>query len=168
LQTDPFENRNIAEQQRELAAILQGTYRSWFRNVSATRGFEPPRIQIGTPHENPTVLTRQDWRGPRASWDRDGFGFWEIEAPQPGTYDVSVRYSPRAEPAEVHLNVGPVRVEQKSEPGSQLCTFRAVKIPSGKFQIEAWLGADKNKTGGGVQDVSVRRIDPALPTARGS
>jgi arylsulfatase A-like enzyme len=168
LQSDPYENQNVAENHRELAAILHDTYRSWFRNVSSTRGFDPPRIQIGTPHENPTVLTRQDWRGPRASWNRDGFGFWEIEAPQAGTYDVSIRYTPRAESAEAHLTAGPVRARQKTEPGSQLCTFRSVKIPSGRFRVEAWLGADKDKTGGGVQDVSILRVDPAQAAARGS
>lgn len=168
LLTDPYENRNIAENHRELAAILHETYRSWFRNVSATRGFAPPRIQIGTPHENPTVLTRQDWRGPRATWNRDGFGFWEVEAPQAGTYDVSVRHTPRVEPGEAHLNVGSVRVQQKTEPGSQICTFRSVQIPSGQFRVEAWLGADQAKTGGGVLDVSILRVDPAPPAKRGT
>jgi arylsulfatase A-like enzyme len=163
LRTDPYETRNIADEHQEIAARLLDNYRAWFRDVSATRGFDPPRIQIGTAHENPTVLTRQDWRGPHANWKQDGFGVWEIEAPQAGTYDVSIRHTPRPEPAEAHLALGPVNVEQKTDPGSQICTFRAVEIPSGKFQLEAWLGNDKNKTGGGVQDVSVRRVDPVRP-----
>ena len=34
---------------------------------------------IGTEHENPVVLTRQDWRGPKATWRPDGLGYWEVD-----------------------------------------------------------------------------------------
>lgn len=168
LRTDPYENQNVADEHQEIAARLLDSYRAWFRDVSATRGYDPPRIQIGTTHENPTVLTRQDWRGPHANWKQDGFGVWEVEAPHAGTYDVAIRHTPRPEPAEAHLAVGPVNVEQKTDPGSQLCTFRSVRIPSGRFRIEAWLGADKTKSGGGVLDVSLTQVDRDIPSARGS
>jgi len=168
LETDPFENRNIAAQRRELALMLYDSYKAWFKSVCGTRGFAPARIVIGTPHENPTVLTRQDWRGSHASWQSDAFGFWEIEAPQEGTYDVAVRYTPRPEPIEAHLGFGKIQLKQKTEPGSQICTFHAVKIPAGKYEAEAWLGLDKNKSGGGVQDVTLTRTDHARSANRGS
>lgn len=160
LETDPYENHNIADQRRELLLMLQNSYKLWFKSVCATRGFAPSRIQIGTPHENPTVLTKQDWRGPRANWNADGFGHWEIEASRDAAYDVSVRFTPRAVPAEVHLGIGKIQLSQKTEPGSQISTFPSVKIPAGLYQVEAWLGPEKVKTGGGdIQDVTFTRTD---------
>jgi hypothetical protein len=115
-------------------------------------------------HENPTVLTRQDWRGPQAAWGPDGLGFWLIEAPQDGTYDIAVRFVPRNEPTQAHVEFGSTKLDQEIDPGSQICTFRGVKIPSGRYQIEAWLGAHPEKSGGGVLDVSLNRNDPPRPT----
>ena len=36
-----------------------------------------------------------------------------------------------------------------------------------KHELATWLGNDKNKTGGGVQDVSVRRVDPVSTSQLG-
>ena len=58
---------------------MHAEYLAWFKDVAATRGFEPVRIEIGGQRENPTILTRQDWRGPRAGWGPNDLGYWEVE-----------------------------------------------------------------------------------------
>ena len=68
LTEDPAEERDLAARHPDVVARLRKGYEAWFQDVSATRGYAPPRIHLGTPHENPVTLTRQDWRGPRAGW----------------------------------------------------------------------------------------------------
>ena len=63
------------------------SYLAWFRDVSSTRGFDPVRIDIGGPREDPTVLTRQDWRGPRPGWEPNDLGHWEVNVVRGGRFD---------------------------------------------------------------------------------
>lgn len=64
LEADPAESHDIAAAHPDIVAELRKGYSEWFASVSAVRHFIPPRIYIGTEHENPVVLTRQDWRVP--------------------------------------------------------------------------------------------------------
>ena len=47
--------------------------------------FQPVRIAIGGERENPTILTRQDWRGPRSGWGLNDQGHWEVEVSRSGS-----------------------------------------------------------------------------------
>ena len=68
-----------------LVERMHADYLAWFRDVSSTRGFDPVRMDIGGPDEDPTVLTRQDWRGPRAGWKPNDLGYWEVRIVRGGT-----------------------------------------------------------------------------------
>ncbi len=65
IEHDPYEQHDLAADQAAIVQRLHAEYLAWFQDVASTRGFAPIRIDIGDPRENPTVLTRQDWRGPR-------------------------------------------------------------------------------------------------------
>ena len=84
LEKDPGEEHDIAADRPELVEQMHEAYRAWFRDVSSTRGFDPIRIEIGGPREDPTVLTRQDWRGPRAGTKPNDLGYWEVRVVQGG------------------------------------------------------------------------------------
>ncbi len=79
METDPGEQHNIVAEQPEIVNRLHAEYLAWFKDVSSTRGFDPIRIEIGGDREDPTILTRQDWRGPRAGWGPNDQGHWEVE-----------------------------------------------------------------------------------------
>jgi arylsulfatase A-like enzyme len=84
LQDDPSEAHDIAAAQPERVAQMRAGYEAWFKDVAGTRNFEPPRIYLGTRFENPVLLTRQDWRGPLASWAEGGLGYWEVDVRESG------------------------------------------------------------------------------------
>lgn len=92
LAADPSETRNLAAEKPEVVASLLAKYDAWFADVSATRGYDPPRIVVGTSHEPRTVLTWQDWRGPEAGWSATSVGFWELSASAQGSYRVVARF----------------------------------------------------------------------------
>ncbi len=60
--TDPGEQVDLAADKPEIVEQMKAEYSRWFEDVSATRGYDPPRIHVGTPHENPLRLSRQDLR----------------------------------------------------------------------------------------------------------
>jgi arylsulfatase A-like enzyme len=88
--SDPLEEHDVAERHPEIVAKMKQGYESWFRDVSATRGYDPPRIHVGSDKEPITVLTRQDWRGPKAGWGPKSVGYWEVEVERAGKYRVTI------------------------------------------------------------------------------
>jgi arylsulfatase A-like enzyme len=102
--TDPGETHNVAGEHPEVVERLRRAYDQWFDDVSATRGFDPPRIVLGA-QENPAVLTRQDWRGSKAGWSMDSVGHWLVEFAEPGHYQFGVRF-PSADAGQIILVIG--------------------------------------------------------------
>jgi arylsulfatase A-like enzyme len=87
---DPFEEKDLAADKPEEVAKLKKEYETWFADVTG-KGFAPPRIVIGSEKENPVRLSRQDWRGPKAGWNADSIGHWEVKFERAGEYKVTVR-----------------------------------------------------------------------------
>ena len=106
MESDPGENRDIAAQHPDIVRRLRAETEAWFQDVSSTRGYAPPRIHVGTRHENPVTLTRQDWRGAKAGWTADSVGHWEIHVAEPGNYEVRVELAEPAGPGTARLQLG--------------------------------------------------------------
>ena len=100
IEHDPFELHDLAATQPEMVNRMYLRYLDWFRDVCGTRGFEPVRIRIGDPRENPTLLTRQDWRVRDLALP----GHWELDVARPGRYDVTIHVSETTAPTEIRLD----------------------------------------------------------------
>jgi hypothetical protein len=157
MEADPFEMRNIADDHPDIVARLRAAYDRWFDDVSSTRGYNPPRIVLGTPHENPTVLTRQDWRGPQAAWTPTGVGHWEIQVAHAGPYAVTLHLPPRPARTTAHLAIGGVALAHELDPGTTEWTFEPVTLASGPGRLEAWV--TRGDATAGVLSVDVKRND---------
>jgi arylsulfatase A-like enzyme len=137
---DPFEKTDVAAKHPEVAARLRTQYDEWFKDVGGTRpdNYAPPRILLGTPHEDPVVLTRQDWRG--ADWGPRAVGHWEVRVTEAGEYDVTLLFSARQEAATASLAVGDVKAAAKVEAGAKSAVFRGLKLPKGDARLTATVG----------------------------
>lgn len=93
LENDQAESTDVAAQNPQVVEGLRRDYETWFASVTE-KGFDPVRIPVGTPHENPVTLSQQDWRGPRAIWGPDALGHWEVEIAQAGRYTASFLLTP--------------------------------------------------------------------------
>ncbi|MFP4056042.1 MAG: arylsulfatase [Candidatus Brocadiia bacterium] len=157
LKADPGEKHNIAADHPDLVERMRAGYQAWFQDVSATRGYAPPRIHLGTPHENPTILTRQDWRGPRAGWGRGSLGYWEVEVARPGTYAVRLRFHRLGSEATAHFRLGEVERRKAVAKGASETTFEQVELAAGEGRLEAWVSPGEKRLG--VRYVDVRRLE---------
>ena len=152
---DPGEAKDLAAAQSDVVKRMREGYEQWFKDVSSTRGYAPPRIHLGTPHEDPTVLSRQDWRGPRAGWARDSLGHWEVRVAAAGTCDVTLRFPRAAGPCEAVFRLLGADLKMPVERGAQSCTFENVRLAAGDGRLEAWLALDAETVG--VHYVEVKR-----------
>jgi arylsulfatase A-like enzyme len=153
---DPLELHDIANEHSEIVSRMHSDYKAWFKDVSSARGFEPVRIALGSPRENPTILTRQDWRGPRADATPNALGFWEVEVAESARYQITLHVAPRPFPSLAHVAFGTRKVEQALAPGQSECSFTGVELPAGPGRLEAWIAG--NDATAGVLDMTVRRL----------
>ncbi len=156
MERDPLELHDIAKEHPDIVSKLHSDYKAWFKDVSSTRGFGPVKIALGSPRENPTILTRQDWRGPRADTPPHALGFWEVEVAKSGQFDITLHVTPRPFPSTAHVAFGTPKGEQALVTGQTECSFPGVELPAGPGRLEAWI--TWNKTTAGVLDMTVRRL----------
>lgn len=157
IENDPHERNDLAVQKPDVVAKLKKEYETWFKDVASTRGFAPPRIVVGSEEENPTVLTRQDWRGPQAGWTPKSIGHWLIQVDQAGRYDVEVTLlKPAGNQASVRLLIGQKMFSSKAMPNQKAVLFRGMDLIAGPIQVEARIvdGA----TSAGARYVQIGKI----------
>ena len=154
LQNDPAESKDVAAENPEIAAKLRKEYENWFRDVSGTRNYEPPRIHIGTPNENPVILTRQDWRGARANWTPDSLGHWEVQVAKPGDYEFSARFAATKAPGTIRVKLNGAQVETKVPAGATEIVVGKARVAGGPGRLEAELESGGQTVG--VHYITVR------------
>jgi len=137
---DPFEMHNLAAQKPEIVTRLKAAYDKWFNDVTSGRDYRvPSRIFLGAAQENPVLLTRQDWRGPKASWGPNGVGYWEVNVVARARYDVKVLFEPPKADGEAQLSCGELSERQPIKPGDTECVFKNVQLPFGPGRLETTL-----------------------------
>ena len=141
LQADPAESHDLAAQQPQLTAWLRGYYEAWFWDVARDHGYAPPRIALGTRHENPVLLTRQDWRGPAASWDATGVGHYEVDVRTAGNFQVTLRFPALAAAGTAEVEFGASVWKMPVAVGASEAVFEKVPLPSGPGRIEGRLSS---------------------------
>jgi arylsulfatase A-like enzyme len=157
MEADAFETRNIAQEHPDIALRLRAAYDRWFDDVSRTRGYDPPRIALGAPQENPTILTRQDWRGPNAAWTPQGAGYWETEVARAGSYAITLHFAARPEAATARMTISGLALAHEVDPSATEWTFAPVALDPGPARLDAALV--RGAAASGVLWVEVKRLD---------
>ena len=155
IEADPGEQKDLSEKNPEIVQRMKEAYENWFQDVSSSRGYDPPRVYLGTEHENPVTLTRQDWRGPQASWGTEGLGHWEVDVRSSGSYRVQLRFPPATSDGVAHLRIGTVENQLPFEEGDDEVVFEEVRLPEGPGRLEAILKMNLVKIGVHYVDVEL-------------
>jgi hypothetical protein len=140
--SDPLEENDLATTRSDIVEAMRKDYEKWFADVSNTRpdNYAPPRMYIGTAHENPVVLTRQDWRHAKGRpWAADSNGYWELYAARAGKYDVKIDFPAAKTDGEILLEVSGRKVTRKIEKGQASAELMEVPIEEGPTRLTATL-----------------------------
>jgi arylsulfatase/arylsulfatase A len=159
LSKDPRQQNDVSAEHPEVFKRLIQGYEDWFADVSSTRpdNYAPPRIVIGTDHEKRSVLTRQDWRHASGRpWASDSNGFWLLEAPEAGGYEVELIFKTAHSAGKVTITAGSAKI-QFDLPASKAGSFlKGMHLPSGKFKLSVDVVLD-GKTRGPHQVILTRK-----------
>ncbi|MEM7143525.1 MAG: arylsulfatase [Verrucomicrobiota bacterium] len=148
LKNDPTEQNNVASENPEVLARLKKAYDIWYADVSSTRpdNYAPPLPIVGTKHENPTALTRQDWHG--TTWQEDSQGHWTVDVAKPTSANIEVILHPdivTGNEATIALKIGEETHEQVS--GEQFIDFKDIALPEGEQRVEVIRTEGDHQTG---------------------
>ncbi len=134
LTKDPGEQHDVAATETTRVDALRMQYRDWFADVSSTRpnNYQPPRIHVGTPNEQVTTLTRQDWR-PVDGVGRGHKGAWLVHVEEACKLDVTLIFRKQRDLERFTIEAGgkpqSTRMVQTAAPGDriELGAFRFAK-----------------------------------------
>ena len=138
LQEDPFEKNNLVVQNKEKATLLRTEMDALISEFSSAPNLvSPPRINVGTPHENPVYLNRNDAGGQRGVWNQEQvFSYWKVDL-QKGVYNLKFKFiKPLKGGGEMFLELGQ-RILKKHNPlaESDLLEWKGVSLPQGPLDF---------------------------------
>lgn len=140
LRTDPGEGTDLSDEitMRDRVKEMTLAYEVWFQDVGRGRGYAPQRIYLGTEHENPVTLTRQDWRvNGVGSWGKGDAGSWAVEVRESGDYAISLDFDALEKPARVELQIGAAQKSVELDAGATTAEFPVVELQRGPALLEA-------------------------------
>jgi hypothetical protein len=150
LKTDPFEEKDIAADKPDIVAHFKKEYEAWFDDVTK-KGFDPPRIIVGSVKENPVRLSRQDWRGPKAGWGAGDEGYWEIRFAKAGKYKLTIHSAAGfGEWGYKFTGDEDVRgeiVQTLREGTKKVISTEKITVGPGNARLEAWVVVDGQRRG---------------------
>lgn len=152
---DPGEAKDLAKSEPAAVARLRKEYEEWFKDVGSA-GYAPPRIWVGSEIEDPVLLTRQDWRGPKATWDATGLGYYEVDVRRKGRYRVTLRYPGVKEDTRAVFDAGFTQMGEKVSAGSLECSMELSFDRVGPARFEGRLEAAGRSWG--AHYIEIRRL----------
>lgn len=157
LHEDPEESTNISASLPQLTFELTRRYDRWFERVAPEGGYRAPRIWLGDEQENPSTLTRQDWRGPRAGWGEDDVqGHWEVDVRRAGRYRMTVHTKPLDRDVAIQVRINEAQTSATLPAGASRVTLPPLALQAGAGRLEAWLEYGEGTRG--VWYVDVERV----------
>ncbi len=154
---DPREEKNLASDHPEIVEQLKKEYEAWFKDVSSTRpnNYAPPRIHIGTLHENPVTLTRQEWRRVASGKETYGAeGKWLLHVAEAGSYRVLMRLQPNPAAGQVKLMIGGYEKTLSVPADAKEIVFEGISLSEGDAELRADVTRGDQTTGPWQVDVS--------------
>lgn len=152
---DPFEQNDLAAREPQIVRDLRARYDAWFQDVTATLKANRPRIHVGSEHENPTVLTRQDWRGPAAGWGPNDIGHWDLSVERGGKYRVTVTFEPAKVERKAVLRLGSEEATATLSAGLAQVAFEKLTLVKGDARVEARADGEPKA---GAKYVEIERV----------
>jgi arylsulfatase len=138
---DPYETTNISSQNTELVKKLKTDFDSWFNRVGDQLDLTLPRIILGSKHENPVILTRNDLRGIGGKkWTAEKTsGYWDIEIAKEGNYDMELIFKNNIHKKNVSVRIGTREYKLKAtDHTTNKILFEDLSLKKGDFQLKCW------------------------------
>lgn len=132
--SDPGEQKNLIAEMPGKAVALKKELDSILNELTASENMlNPPVIELGTEHENPAILNRNDAGGERGIWvEEDVHGTWHVNFEE-GYYNLKFRFiKPIPAEGRMMLDLQSISIQRGYSAGGLELEMKNVFIPGGK------------------------------------
>ena len=163
MRSDPRELEDVAGEHADVVALLEQEYAAWRRSLDLrAEDYEEPPVALGTPRENPVLLTQLQ--------QHEDTSRWGVVLDRAGTYDVRLRFAPLDVEGRAVLRLESDRERGRNaalnesmavSPGAGEVLFRGLELAAGRWTLSALLRrAGDRGSAGGVWQAWVERRGP--------
>lgn len=155
---DEYEQQNIIASNITLAAGMKSELDQLLYELTNSPHLQdPPRIIIGSEHENPVVLTRNDAGGMPGIWTQEeAYGTWRVKILE-GNYNIRFKFiKPLETVGKIYLETGSIIYQQEQHiVPSDIIEMTNVSLPetecelipryitNGKYILPLWIEIEK-------------------------
>jgi arylsulfatase A-like enzyme len=136
IDNDHLETNDLAAKYPDIVKEMKAKYEDWFYDVMRDRGPDPQEIYIGSPEENPVILS------PSASFvEQDEVpnfitGEWPARVVETGKYDIKIHFDKGVKASgELNFRFGDTKLTKKVRKKSKSHEFENVTLEKGSY----WL-----------------------------
>lgn len=149
LNEDPFEANNIVKEEPVIARWLKTELDRWHADIMASPNINQlPRIIIGSPHENPSMLNRNDARGLQLIWAQpDVYVSWDVTVARAGDYRVKVHFTEALpDKGRFVFRIGSRTFTlENDQGGTDELVYDRLPLTTGDFKIDGWYSGPGGK-----------------------
>ena len=162
MDSDPGEQRDISVDNPTVVAQLHNAYQNWYRDVVSpslqSLQKDAPRADLGSPYENPVILSWTDRRGLSThAYGRDALGHWDVNVVQSGKYKVVLHFPKAEKDGVAQFKLGEVHLEKPFPKEAASALFESVNLRHGKGKLEAIVKFGERRSG--VPDAEVEKLN---------
>jgi arylsulfatase len=145
IQHDPYENKNLVSEKKEVALALKKELDRLYRELIFSENIiNPPRIMVGNQNENPVFLNRNDADGERGIWAQEEiYGKWLIHVAE-GQYNVRFRFiQPVKTGGQMVLETGAIINQMKNNSDdTEIIEMKNVSLPAINCELIPFFGVN--------------------------
>ena len=117
IKEDPYEQYNLVLKSKEKAVSLKAEMDLRYNElIKSSNLINPPHIEVGSEHENPVFLNRNDAGGERGIWDQEEvYGKWRVSIKE-GLYNIKFRFvKPLQKGGKMYMETGAIINQKKND-----------------------------------------------------
>lgn len=137
IQKDPYEQTNLVNEQTSMAMQLKSELDKIYRELIRSENIlHPPHAIIGTGHENPVILNRNDADGERGIWAQEEiFGKWHVKILE-GNYNIRVKFiKPVEAGGKMILETNAVIHQKTNREKTDLIEMKNIYLPESQGEL---------------------------------
>lgn len=145
LEKDPYELEDVQMKHPDIVKKLKKEFDRWYEEIMRSPHLNQiQRIKLGTRHENPVILNRNDAKGTEGIWAQDKiFGYWDVAVEEKGLYDFTFRFRKKIGLKGVmKLRLGTLqRSLENADTEALALEMKDIHLEKGHFRLEPWYRA---------------------------
>ncbi len=146
LEKDPYEQKNIQSSHPAIVKELKKEFDGWYEEVIKSPHLtQIQRIKLGTRHENPVILNRNDAKGSQGIWAQDKiYGYWDVAVEAKGQYDFTFRFREKiGRKGVMKLRLGTIqRSLENADTEALTLEMKNIPLEKGHYRLEPWYRAE--------------------------